>query len=246
MVKLALILSVFAACTDGIGTVTQENVVIDGGLLQADEINVVKSVTDYTVSYSPAIKGVVNGTFDTTASGLNAIGVFGECAATRGSGSNTLICSGVYGYSNGGAPDNRAVRGVMNSYTSNSENYAGVFSNTSTASGSVNWGVLGAAVGSGSYVNYGGYFTAGGASVNWALYVTNAKTALGVNGYDTIAFGDVRLGSETGPLLRADDGSPEGSVTAPVGSMYLRTDGGSGSTFYVKESGTGNTGWVAK
>lgn len=41
-------------------------------------------------------------------------------------------------------------------------------------------------------------------------------------------------------------GSPEGVVTAPVGSLYTRTDGGAGSTLYVKESGTGNTGWVAK
>lgn len=41
-------------------------------------------------------------------------------------------------------------------------------------------------------------------------------------------------------------GSPEGSVTAPVGSTFQRTDGGAGTTFYVKESGTGNTGWVGK
>lgn len=41
-------------------------------------------------------------------------------------------------------------------------------------------------------------------------------------------------------------GSPEGAVTAGVGSMYLRTDGGAGSSLYVKESGTGSTGWVAK
>jgi hypothetical protein len=41
-------------------------------------------------------------------------------------------------------------------------------------------------------------------------------------------------------------GSPEGAVTAPIGTLYLRTDGGAGTTFYVKESGTGNTGWVAK
>lgn len=41
-------------------------------------------------------------------------------------------------------------------------------------------------------------------------------------------------------------GSPEGVVTAPVGSLYTRTDGGAGTTLYVKESGTGNTGWVAK
>lgn len=41
-------------------------------------------------------------------------------------------------------------------------------------------------------------------------------------------------------------GTPEGVVTAPVGSTYQRTDGGAGTSFYVKESGTGNNGWVAK
>jgi hypothetical protein len=40
--------------------------------------------------------------------------------------------------------------------------------------------------------------------------------------------------------------SPEGVVTAPVGSLYSRLDGGAGTTLYVKQSGTGNTGWVAK
>lgn len=45
---------------------------------------------------------------------------------------------------------------------------------------------------------------------------------------------------------RFGSGSPEGVVTAPVGCLYSRTDGGAGTTLYVKESGTGNTGWVAK
>jgi hypothetical protein len=40
--------------------------------------------------------------------------------------------------------------------------------------------------------------------------------------------------------------TPEGAVTAPVGSMFTRTNGGTTSTLYVKETGTGNTGWVAK
>lgn len=44
----------------------------------------------------------------------------------------------------------------------------------------------------------------------------------------------------------AGAGSPEGVVAAGIGSTYRRTDGGSATTFYVKESGTGNTGWVAK
>lgn len=49
----------------------------------------------------------------------------------------------------------------------------------------------------------------------------------------------------TGRKLVVGSGSPEGVVTAPIGSQYWRTDGGAGTTLYAKESGTGNTGWVA-
>jgi hypothetical protein len=40
-------------------------------------------------------------------------------------------------------------------------------------------------------------------------------------------------------------GSPEGVVTADVGTLYRRLDGGVGTTLYAKSSGTGNTGWSA-
>lgn len=40
-------------------------------------------------------------------------------------------------------------------------------------------------------------------------------------------------------------GSPEGSVAAVVGSVYHRLDGSAGTTFYLKTSGTGNTGWTS-
>lgn len=50
----------------------------------------------------------------------------------------------------------------------------------------------------------------------------------------------------TGPEMRSGAGTPEGAVTADPGSVYLRNNGGAGTSFYVKESGTGNTGWVAK
>lgn len=46
-----------------------------------------------------------------------------------------------------------------------------------------------------------------------------------------------------GVLWVVGAGDPESVVTAPVGSLYSRTDGGSGTSLYVKESGTGNTGW---
>ena len=46
--------------------------------------------------------------------------------------------------------------------------------------------------------------------------------------------------------LYAGTGTPESAVTAAVGSLFLRTDGGASTSLYVKESGSGNTGWVAK
>ena len=46
--------------------------------------------------------------------------------------------------------------------------------------------------------------------------------------------------------IKFGSGSPESSVTAPIGSIYMRSDGGANTSFYVKESGAGNTGWVGK
>lgn len=40
-------------------------------------------------------------------------------------------------------------------------------------------------------------------------------------------------------------GSPETVVTAPIGSEFLRNNGGADTTLYIKESGSGNTGWKA-
>lgn len=48
------------------------------------------------------------------------------------------------------------------------------------------------------------------------------------------------------PAIYWGSGSPEGVLTAGVGSLAMRRDGGAGTCMYVKESGTGNTGWVAK
>ena len=56
------------------------------------------------------------------------------------------------------------------------------------------------------------------------------------------------LALSTGPFLlnHAGTGTPEGSVIAGVGSVWQRTDGGAGTSVYIKESGNSNTGWVGK
>lgn len=49
--------------------------------------------------------------------------------------------------------------------------------------------------------------------------------------------------------VQIGDGSPEGIVTAPQGTLYLRRDGAAATTAYVKRAGgitsPTNTGWSA-
>lgn len=51
---------------------------------------------------------------------------------------------------------------------------------------------------------------------------------------------------QSGGVIRSGAGAPEAAVVGSVGDIYLRTGGGAGTSFYVKESGTGNTGWTGK
>jgi len=46
--------------------------------------------------------------------------------------------------------------------------------------------------------------------------------------------------------IKTGQGTPEGAVKGSVSNLYLRTDGGTNTTLYVKESGNETlTGWVA-
>ena len=56
----------------------------------------------------------------------------------------------------------------------------------------------------------------------------------------------VHLGADNIPWT-SGAGTPLGNLVAPIGAMYTRTDGGAGTTLYVKEADAGlDTGWVAK
>ena len=60
--------------------------------------------------------------------------------------------------------------------------------------------------------------------------------------------GMVRISSDSEPTGFASllgRGSPEGVVSASVGSDYRNLDGGAGATLWVKRSGTGATGWAS-
>ena len=60
----------------------------------------------------------------------------------------------------------------------------------------------------------------------------------------------VRFSTTSGTLndfgIYVGSGSPESVVTADPGSLYLNKSGGTGTSLYVKQSGSSNTGWVAK
>lgn len=76
------------------------------------------------------------------------------------------------------------------------------------------------------------------------LLELNAET-----GFAHFAATVLRLGAGSANPVRivTGMGSPEGAVSAPIGSTFHRADGGAGTSFYVKEAGaSGNTGWAAK
>lgn len=56
---------------------------------------------------------------------------------------------------------------------------------------------------------------------------------------------DIVIDSTNNVRIITGTATPEGAVTAGVGSTFHRRNGASGTTLYIKESGTGNTGWVA-
>lgn len=60
-------------------------------------------------------------------------------------------------------------------------------------------------------------------------------------------FSDLLRGSPADRRITWASGSPESVVTGSVGDLFIRTNGGASTTFYVKESGTATTtGWVGK
>lgn len=84
---------------------------------------------------------------------------------------------------------------------------------------------------------------------NFQSHTFNVNALNGSANMSILAHGKRYFGSADANGLRFETsgaGSPEGVVAGPVGCVYYRTDGGAGTTLYVKESGTGNTGWVGK
>lgn len=67
--------------------------------------------------------------------------------------------------------------------------------------------------------------------------VDNNHTPVTINNANVIEIGSIKIVIGTG--------APEGAVTAPIGSLFLRKDESAGNTLYVKSAGASNTGWTA-
>ncbi len=73
-------------------------------------------------------------------------------------------------------------------------------------------------------------------------YITNA----GVQAFMQGLFAPGGMGLEVGGAkILSGLNSPEGVLSAAIGSVYLNVGGGTNPKLYIKASGTGNTGWVA-
>ena len=79
-----------------------------------------------------------------------------------------------------------------------------------------------------------------GISLQNLASATMAKFRISSAGHGTI---EVRDASGNAGHIICGVGSPEGVRSNDRGTLYLRSDGGDGTTLYVKTSGTGNTGW---
>ena len=76
----------------------------------------------------------------------------------------------------------------------------------------------------------------GGVTVNYDTSILQVNNYAGLTDLATIA-----------PMWYSGAGTPESVISANIGSIYVNTTGGAGTTLYVKESSpTLNTGWIAK
>lgn len=68
-----------------------------------------------------------------------------------------------------------------------------------------------------------------------------------VRSYDFVVKNRIYLGSKKSDnlFIAFGTGDPEGNLTAARGSTFHRTDGSAGQVYFYKDSGNGNTGWIA-
>jgi len=208
-----------------------------------------------------------------TLNGLTLAGLLAHNGGTATGASAATLLANLLGTFNGTGVFKAIVLNITNTASNSQSRLIDLQTNSSSK---FNVGMLGDAYASNSLTSGGYIEAGTTAFVSWTgrsrvyspangdFRLTNAAgTDFGKLqfGGSTSSFPAVKRNAATLEIKLADDsefaavqtlydrfgaGSPESIVTAPVGAVYHRTDGGAGTSLYVKESGTGNTGWVAK
>jgi len=186
-----------------------------------------------------SIQGGIGGSGSSTGTGAGGVGgaVAGFIVSPATSsqaigivGGNGGVGAGNFDGGSGGAAGRIIMNGGAGGTASGATGGAGgaagtIFTNGSSASGTT----AGAA----------------GGSINTIANGNRAGGYINTSAGASAAGGSIDI-SNSGIIIKTGTGSPETVVTAVVGSLFLRTDGGANTTLYIKESGTGNTGWIAK
>ena len=175
---------------------------------------------------------------------VTVMGTGGVRFVTNNAGSVALVASQVAG--GGAALQTRSATdkfveadgGALNVYRAGAQTYPGV--------------KLSANYGAGPADVYGGIYLGNGVSAPAAVLGWRGGMDVIASSHPFEAGTFYALGSSDGtlsvtPKWTSGVGSPEGVITASIGSIYSRSDGSTGTSLYVKESnGSGATGWIAK
>ena len=185
--------------------------------------------------------------FSNTANDTTAIGSQSLQANTTGARQTAVGARA--GYSTTTDNDGTFV-GWQAGYEMTGANSIAIGSSAGAGSGSSNT-IIGSNAGTG--LTTGGNNVIIGASVANNLQNGNQNTIIGNgatapvvenNNQLVVVAGTSKLQITDGLQWICGAGNPESSITAPVGSLYTRTDGSRRNTLYVKETGTANTGWT--
>jgi hypothetical protein len=210
------------------------------------------SESGYPVSQLVAPTIVIGGLHGAGLSGtyysLQAVSIFGNFTSDLGNFVAATTGTGRYikTWNQGSVNSARASTVTFQSGASGNSMMTGSVTARPTASNITNRSAIGLEIYDGTLLSYETAIEAVG-STNAINPGTTAQWSLGSS---SLLFTDgyiatLRPGAGTAKWT-SGAGTPEGAVTAVVGSLFTRTDGGGSTTLYIKESGSGNTGWAAK
>jgi hypothetical protein len=234
-----------------LGSVAGAGLVINGQLIAAKPANY--SIPPFIIDYSSTFASDM---FDVRSNGLVVAKMTSDAYFNALMRSTNLIN---YGTPVSSPNTSFALSEQMGANASAGAILATAFGNQATASGSSSSAFGGSSLASGANSSAFGELATASASSSTALgFSTTAAFSKSVavgNGSTTTRANQVMAGDSSvieisiggAASIFRGAGSPAGAVSAPVGSLYLNTSGGAGTTLYVKESGgSGNTGWVGK